>query len=96
MQIANVKMKDENSPARRPIVQLGGPNLGVILLAFGLLLAAVWWRGILGAVIFLLASVSAAIALVPRLRRRDTWLFYLLFVAVAACILIVLKRGRAP
>ena len=49
----------------------------------------------LGAVVFLLASVSAAMALVPRLRRRESWLFYLLFVAVAACILIVLKRGQS-
>ena len=89
-------MNNDDSPHRRPKVQLGGPNLGVILLAFGLLLAAVWWRGMLGAVVFLLVGVSAAMALVPRLRRRESWLFYLLFIAVAACILIVLMRRQSP
>jgi hypothetical protein len=76
-------------PPRRERVYFGGARLAAILLAFGLLLAAVGWRGTHGAVAFLLLGVSAALALAPRLRRRENWFYYLLFAAVAGFLLWV-------
>jgi hypothetical protein len=55
-------------------------------------LAAVWWRGITGAVVYLLTAVTAAMLCVPVLRRREAWLFYLVFVAVVVSILRMLTR----
>ena len=79
-------MTDDELVEPKPRVPLA-PSLAVLLLAFGLLLAAVWWRGITGAVIYLLAAVTLAMLSVPALRRREAWLFYLVFVAVVVSIL---------
>lgn len=68
------------------------PSVAVLVVAFGLLLAAVWWRGITGAVVFLLAAVTLAMLSVPALRRREAWLFYLAFIAVVVIILRILTR----
>lgn len=82
----------ENEPAgRRPRVPLA-PSVAVLLVAFGLLLAAVWWGGMRGAVLCLLTAVTLAMLCVPALRRREAWLFYLVFLAVAVSILRMLTR----
>ena len=74
-------------PPHRERVYFGAARLTAILLAFGLLLAAVGWRGTHGAVAFLLLGVSVALALSPRFRRRENWFYYLLFAAVAGFLL---------
>lgn len=85
---------DNEPAARQPRVPLA-PSVIVLLVAFGLLLAAVWWGGMRGAVVFLLTALSLAMLCVPALRRREGWLFYFVFVAVVVIILRVLAR-HAP
>lgn len=82
-----VSLMTDDKPNERPSRVLLAPSLAVLLLAFGLLLVAVWWRGITGAVIYLLTAVTLAMLSVPALRRREAWMFYLVFVAVAVSIL---------
>lgn len=75
---------DPSSP--RPRVRLA-PAMLASIAAFGLLYVVVLWAGARGAILYLLAGVTLAIISTPRLRRRETWWFYLIFVALAASLL---------
>lgn len=63
------------------------PAMLVLMAAFGLLYAAVSWAGMRGAIFYMLGGVTLAILCTPRLRRRETWWLYLIFVVLAASLI---------
>ena len=77
---------DRDHPSQ-PLRLRMAPAMLVLIAAFCLLYAAVSWAGTRGALLYLLAGVTSAIVCTPRLRRRETWWFYLIFVGLAASLI---------